>query len=81
MLYTGAGEALLRSDDSGGSSKDGPEHEPPTRFRNRTPELLRRLDPLGDDDLDVRYRFLVSRTIRRASRQLRHFSSVKPWAG
>jgi hypothetical protein len=53
------------------------EHEAPTRLRDCTSELFRRLDPFPDDDLYVRKRLLIRLTIGRAARELRNFGDER----
>ena len=45
--------------------------------RNRTPEFLRRLNPLPDHDLNISQRLLPSRSVSSASGEFRDFSDER----
>jgi hypothetical protein len=59
-----------------GAVKSG-EDEPSSRFGNRAAEFARCLDPLSNDDLNVRQGLLVRRAIGRAARQFRDLGNER----
>ena len=52
--------------------------QPAAWLRDRTTQLLRRFDPLVNDDFDIGNSLLIRGTVRRTSRQLRNFGDEGP---
>jgi hypothetical protein len=53
------------------------EQQAPPPLWNGAPQLLRRLDPLLDDHLDIRHSFLVRHPIGGAARQFRNLGDER----